>query len=384
VAGAGPAGLVAALLLAREGFEPLLIGPPSPPDPRTIAFMSPSIKLLTHIGIWTTEMQEFCAPLRELHIMDDTGNMVEAPPLRFQAEELGLAAFGWNVPLASLLPALQQEIARLGIHTINSRIARIELSEREVTVQTEAGEHASAPAAIAADGSSSVMREAAGIAIRRWSFDQDALVTQFDHSGPHNDVSTEWHRRGGVFTTVPLPGHRSSLVWLDKPAEIARLMEMPADVLASEIQLASHGTLGLISGVWPCRRFPMRGVAAERYGAKRVYLVGEASHVFPPVGAQGLNMSFRDIGHAVEQMQAHADPGGVDAIAAYNALRVHDVEPRQYAISAVNHTLLAESVLPHALRALGLRALQLMPTLRDYVMREGLSPQTRLPQMMQD
>jgi 2-octaprenyl-6-methoxyphenol hydroxylase len=265
---------------------------------------------------------------------------------------------------------------------IVAKIARVDISEAAITLITDTGETITAQAAIAADGARSMLRAAAGIAVHNWSFDQDAMVANFDHSGQHKDTSTEWHRQGGVFTTVPLPGNHSSLVWLDKPQEIARLMASPLADLAKEIQLASHGTLGLISNVTQPRSFPMRGVSAERYGARRVFLVGEAAHVFPPVGAQGLNISLRDIGHAAELIRDSSDPGTADVLENYDKRRQPDIEPRQLAIGAVNHTLLAESGAPHALRALGLRAMSLVPPLRDYVMREGLSPQSRLPEMM--
>jgi 2-octaprenyl-6-methoxyphenol hydroxylase len=344
--------------------------------------MSPSIRLLERIGVWSGVLSGSCAPLRHLHIFDDTGNMIEAPALRFAASELGLDAFGYNVPLVQLVPALRDVLAKSSAGRIVAKVERVNISETTITLITDAGETITAQAAIAADGARSMLREAAGIAVHNWSFDQDAMVANFDHSGPHDDTSTEWHRQGGVFTTVPLPGRHSSLVWLDKPQEIARLMALPLADLAKEIQLAGHGALGLISNVTKPRSFPMRGVSAERYGARRVFLVGEAAHVFPPVGAQGLNMSLRDIGHAVELIRDATDSGAPDVLENYDKRRKPDIEPRQLAISAVNHTLLAESVAPHALRALGLRVMSLVPPLRDYVMREGLSPQSRLPKMM--
>lgn len=382
VAGAGPAGLVAAALLSHEGVRCVLVGPEAPEDPRTMALMSPSIKLLEHIGVWTGALAGSCAPLRHLHIFDDTGNMIEAPELRFAAKELELDAFGYNVPLAQLVPALGDLLSRSSAERIVAKVTRVDISEATIDVTTDEGQTITAHAVIAADGARSILREAAGIAIRNWSFDQVAMVANFDHSGPHNDTSTEWHRQGGVFTTVPLPGRRSSLVWLDKPQEIKRLMALTLTDLAKEIQLASHGALGLVSNVTQPRHFPMRGVSAESYGARRVFLVGEAAHVFPPVGAQGLNMSLRDIGHAVELIRGASDPGAPDVLKNYDERRKPDIEPRQLAISAVNHTLLAESVAPHALRALGLRVMSLVPSLRDYVVREGLSPQSRLPEIM--
>ena len=38
----------------------------------------------------------------------------------------------------------------------------------------------------------------------------------------------------------------------------------------------------------------MAGLIADRLAAKRTVLVGEAAHILPPIGAQGLNLGFRD------------------------------------------------------------------------------------------
>lgn len=382
VAGAGPAGLAAAALLAREGLPCILVGPEAPDDPRTIALMAPSIKLLAHVGAWNDDLAQRSAPLRHLHINDDTGNLIEAPPLRFAATELGLEAFGYNVPLNVLVPALRAVLAERQVPVISDIVEQVAIEATDVTLSTASGTRLRGQAAIAADGGRSFLRDAAGIAAKSWSFDQEAMVADFDHTGSHGDTSTEWHRLGGVFTTVPLPGRRSSLVWLDKPAEISRLKGLHPAALASEIQLAGHGKLGLISNVSPPRSFPMRGTAAVHHAARRTFLVGEAAHVFPPVGAQGLNMSLRDVGHAVELMRAAKDPGAPEVTAAYDARRKPDVDPRQLAISTINHTLLADSLAPHVVRALGLRIMSLLPPLRDYVMREGLSPQAHLPDVM--
>ena len=40
--------------------------------------------------------------------------------------------------------------------------------------------------------------------------------------------------------------------------------------------------------------FPLAVETARRFGARRVVLVGEAAHVIPPIGAQGLNLGLRD------------------------------------------------------------------------------------------
>ena len=52
VVGGGPAGFAAATLSGLEGMSTLLIAPEAGPDPRTVALMEPSLRLLSRLGIW--------------------------------------------------------------------------------------------------------------------------------------------------------------------------------------------------------------------------------------------------------------------------------------------------------------------------------------------
>jgi 2-octaprenyl-6-methoxyphenol hydroxylase len=379
VAGGGPAGLASACLLAQAGIETICVAPVAPEDPRTTALMAPSIRLLESLCVWTEELRAHCAPLKQLHLLDDTGNMVSAPDLRFSSKEANLPEFGWNVPLGALVPALRDKAAALGVRFVDDEVASADCGEASVSVSTKSGAQVVGSFAVAADGRNSVLRSAASIHAATWAYEQSALITRFSHSRDHEFVSTEWHKLGGPFTTVPLPGKRSALVWMDKPEKIEALLAIEAKALARDIQLQNHGTLGLISDVSKPHVFPMRGVRADRFAAKRVFLAGEAAHVFPPVGAQGLNMSLRDAGHIVDVVTAHDDPGCEAAVVEYDAKRRSDVMPRQVAISAMNHSLLADLLPAHLARAAGLAAVAWLPPLRELAMREGLSPSGGLP-----
>jgi 2-octaprenyl-6-methoxyphenol hydroxylase len=379
VAGGGPAGLAAAVLLAQSGIKTLVVAPKVHTDPRTTALMAPSLRLLACIGAWTPELQQSCAPLRHLHLRDDTGHLVTAPDLRFAAHEANLDAFGWNVPVENLVPSLRKSAEGLGVTFIDGEVETARLLDDYIEVILADGTRIASKFAVAADGRLSPLREAAGIDVDEWSFDQSALVTRFSHSRDHQGVSTEWHKQGGPFTTVPLPGKQSALVWMGKPARIEALKALDIKALAKEIQLESHGELGLISDVFPPHVFAMRGVKARRFAANRTFLVGEAAHVFPPIGAQGLNMSLRDAGHLVDVVLAHPDPGSDAAMAEYETLRRPDVLPRQAAISMMNRSLLADMLPPHLARAAGLAAVALVPPLRKFAIKEGLAPSRNLP-----
>ena len=47
----------------------------------------------------------------------------------------------------------------------------------------------------------------------------------------------------------------------------------------------------------------MTGLTARRLTAPRLALAGEAAHVFPPIGAQGLNLSIRDVAILAECLE---------------------------------------------------------------------------------
>lgn len=382
VAGGGPAGLAAATLLALEGVSTLLVAPEAGPDPRTVALMEPSLRLLARLGVWPGSLSFISSPLLHLDIIDDMGNLISAPRLTFSASEVGLEAFGWNIPLGALIVELRQAALSAGVTIVPETVTATENLGAVAAVDTQSGQRFYGEVLIAADGIESVLRKCAGISVDRWSFDQSALVTTFAHSGPHHGVSTERHRPGGAFTTVPLPGNASSLVWMGPPNIIDSLMFRTGQELAMEIQITTRGTLGLISQVAPPKAFPMRGLRARQFSGNRTLLTGETAHAFPPIGAQGLNMSLRDVGHAVDVVLAHEDAGAPAAMADYQARRTRDITERQAIISAMNQSMLAEFLPLDLMRVGALSAISAFPPLREIVMRQGLAPTGNLPYAM--
>lgn len=384
VTGAGPAGLSAACLLALDGRSVALVAKEQgdATDPRTVALMQPSIRLLMHLGLWPGHMKQATQPLRKLRLVDDTGSLFKAPTITFDPVELGEEAFGWNFPLSILIPALFARAQELGVVFTGSDAAVVHTASDSVSVTTTDGQRLTARVALAADGRNSLLRDAAGIRTNRWSYDQTALATSFDHSGPHDGISTEHHKKAGPFTTVPMPGNRSSLVWMERPARAAELLALSDREIAAEIQIGTHGELGLISNVGSRRLFPMQGLVARDFAKNRIVLVGEAAHVVPPIGAQGLNMSLRDAAQAADLMEGEDDPGNRGILADYDARRRRDVQPRQQVIDLMNRSLLSGYVVMETGRAAGMTLLSQFGPLRRAVMQYGLAPSANLPRVM--
>jgi 2-octaprenyl-6-methoxyphenol hydroxylase len=149
--------------------------------------------------------------------------------------------------------------------------------------------------------------------------------------------------------------------------------------LATEIQLETKGSLGRISDLGPRKLFPMRGQRATTFAAKRCMVIGEAAHVLPPIGAQGLNLSLRDAAQAADLIIGTDDPGAEANLNDYDKLRRADVVPRQQMVNLLNQSLLSSIPAFALARVAGLAAVANFAPLRNLAMRQGLAPSSNLP-----
>lgn len=396
VIGGGPTGLVAALALARLGVPAAVVAPPpaaAAPKPdggparldnRTTALMRPSVTALTRLGVWR-RCRHHAAPLAVMRIVDDTGRLWRAPEVKFAAAEIGLPAFAWNIENRHLVAALWECAATEPLLTrFTAQAASFTAGPSGVAVALTDGTRLDCSLVIAADGRHSLARESAGIAMtsRRWP--QTALTFTFTHARPHHGISTEFHTAHGPFTVVPLPGNRSSLVWMTGSGDAERLAGLDSPALDTEIERRCHSILGRVE-VEPVRgMFEITVATARRFGAGRVAVVGEAAHVFPPIGAQGLNLSLRDAATVAEIAAGIHRHGGDlgDAAADYDRRRRADIMGRTVAVDLLNRSLLSDVLAVQGLRGLGLYALDRIGPLRRSAMREGVAPRAGLPGLM--
>jgi len=387
VVGRGPAGLTAAIALAQGGISTVLAGKLSAKsDNRTTALLAGSVTALDTLGVWNL-CAVYAAPLKVMRIVDDTGRLWRAPEVMFQASEIGLDAFGYNIENRHLTDALEQRARGLpGLRITDDNVISVVKDERTVVVKTRDESILRAPLIIGADGRNSICRAAAAIEMDERRYPQVALTLCVRHSRSHQDTSTEFHTRTGPFTLVPLPGERSSVVWVLDRASAEHIAALDDAELATEIERASHSIVGKIE-VEPGRgQFPLHVATARHFADKRIVLVGEAAHVIPPIGAQGLNMGLRDAATISEvAIAAHRnglDIGNPDVLSRYETMRQADVRSRTLAVDLLNRTLLSDFLPTQGMRGLGLYLIDRIGPLRRAVMREGLGPTSRQPRLM--
>lgn len=384
VVGGGPAGLLSAIALAAAGVETVLIAPLAENDHRTTALLAGSVTALATLGVWEA-CQPYAARLAAIRLIDDSKRLLRAPEVTFAAAEIGLEALGYNIENRHLIAALSARAADVKLPRIVAAALAVTSDASGVTIKFEGGQ-ARVRLAVGADGHRSLCRAAAGIRTNRRAYPQTALTLNLAHDRPHRDTSTEFHTESGPFTLVPLPDKRSSLVCVLSPPRAAELStESDAD-LSAEIERRAHSFLGKIRVEQGRGMFPLAVETARSFARGRIALVGEAAHVVPPIGAQGLNLGLRDAATLAELVadarRRDADVGSPQVLARYDAQRRADVMSRTLAVDLLNRSLLTDFIPAQAARGLSLYIVDRVALLRRALMREGVTPAASQPRLM--
>jgi 2-octaprenyl-6-methoxyphenol hydroxylase len=390
VAGGGVAGLAATAAFASAGFRCICVDPVPPvvsaeaegSDLRSTAFLMPAVRLLEQAGLWQ-RLAPYAAALRLMRIVDAGGaDGAIRETADFVADEIGAPVFGYNLPNWLLRREMVGRIAELDDARLLAPAALQRITPRTdaALVALSTGAQVRAALVVAADGRDSPVREQLGIGARRWGYGQKALVFTVTHTLPHDGVSTEIHRSGGPFTLVPLPdrdgAHQSAIVWMETGPRAAALAAMPEPTFEAALNARACGVLGELRLAGARRAWPIISQIADRLDGPRTALVAEAAHVVPPIGAQGLNMSLRDIctlrDLCLEARRGGGDIGAPALLARYHRLRHPDARLRVAGIDALNRAAMAGTPPLTDLRRAGLHLLHALRPLRRTAMRLGL------------
>ena len=387
IAGGGIAGLSASCAFGAAGFRVVCVDPVLPvtcrdapgADLRSTAFLQPARRFLREAGVWE-RLKPHAVSLKTMRIVD-AGGIESAARVQkdFAAGDIGEESFGYNLPNTRIRAALLERIDELD--TVNFRpgvkLERLLTQPSSAGVVLSDGSKLDARLVIAADGRDSQVRSALGIGRWRHAFGQSALTFAVTHEAPHGNVSTEVHRSGGPFTLVPLPDHEgrpsSAVVWMETGSRAERLSGMdqaPFEQAATERSAGAQGPLTLVTRrtVWP-----IVSQIAHRFYGPRTGLVAEAAHVMPPIGAQGLNTSLRDLNSLLRlSCDAPGRIGEPAMLRRYHCSRYPDVATRIVGVSALNRASMVTHRPLRDARAAGLELIYALGPLRKSLMRLGL------------
>lgn len=305
IVGGGMVGGALGATLAGNGFDVVVLdaGPePMAPSgdefsPRVVALSRASERVLRESGAWPRMPPERVAPYVGMRVWDAAGSPIDDDALAFSAHEIGEANLGHiaenNLVAAAVYEAAQEQ-PTLTWHT-DARVNQISISERAARIETDSGDVISARLVIAADGARSECRDLLGVAVRRGSYEQSAVVTHVTTQDSHQDTAWQRFLPSGPLALLPLADGRSSIVWSTTPEHAEQLVECDQSAFCAQLGKASAGVLGQISDCSQRYTFGLQWLHVERYSGSRFALLGDAAHVVHPLAGLGVNLGLADV-----------------------------------------------------------------------------------------
>jgi len=337
---AGVAGLAVALLEPRA--PQLLSASPGPPDVRVVALSRASERVLTRAGAWARLCGPRLSPYERMRIWHESAAPLSESVLVFDAADVGEPNLGYIVENRLLQGALLEAFAKSGGHIEPAPFTSVEIGDECVRIGTPHG-NLTARLVVGADGARSALRQAVGLTAETAAYGQTAIVATVATTRPHE--ATAWQRfmSDGTLAFLPLADGTSSIVWSADDEVASRLVSAePAD-FAQSLDRASDLALGSTRLVSERVSFPLSRLAAQRYVAQRVALIGDAAHVVHPLAGQGVNLGLLDAATLAQLVAgaaaAREDPGALGVLRAYERWRKSEVAAMATAIDLFDRLL---------------------------------------------
>jgi 2-octaprenyl-6-methoxyphenol hydroxylase len=390
--GGGLVGLALASALDSSGLSAIIVDPANPAlradaafDGRTSAVSSSSMRMLETIGV-VDHLAEVGCPIRRIAVADG----LKPGGLHFDSDdEEPLGFMHENRHLRAALQARAEAGKNLWL-LWKSRVAKVELSGPGVIVALEDGRKLNAPLLVGADGRNSATREAAGINIARWKYDQQAIVSVLRHERPHEHIAYEIFYSTGPFALLPMNddagGHRSAIVWSVPEDDAVGWLSLSDEDFAAEAQAAMGGFLGRIEMLAPRSSYPLGFHHAAQITAERLALVGDAAHAIHPIAGQGLNLGFRDVAALtqvlVEGARLGLDLGNRQLLDRYQRWRSLDALSVAFATDSLTRLYGIPGEAASAIRRFGMGLVSRISPMRSRLMSEARGTSGELPLLL--
>lgn len=336
VVGLGPVGDVLTALASLRGLSVLAIDKsPTPfPLPRAAVFDHEIMRIFQEIGV-ADRILPLCRVPDRYQFRTASGDLL----LDFPAKPLG--AFGWAETYALHQPAveavLRERLGELGATVeLGTTFEELEQDGDGVTATLlRDGERRSVRARylVGCDGSWSPVREALGIKLDDYRFDEPWLVldTIFDEPGDLPIVCQQICDPQRPVTYMAMSGKRFRWEFMLKPGE------EPETMLAD-------ATIRDLVAPWNCADrmqverkaiYRFHGLVAEKWRDGHVLLAGDAAHQMPPFAGQGMCSGIRDAANLAWKLAAVVLGGARESI-----LDTYQVE-REPHVRAIIETAIA-------------------------------------------
>tara|TARA_Y100000590_G_scaffold470506_2_gene665817 strand:+ start:3701 stop:4864 length:1164 start_codon:yes stop_codon:yes gene_type:complete len=371
IIGSGIIGMTCALVLSNiKNIKVTLYGKTTYPSPyKTTAILKTSFDIYQKLGL-LNETNDEITKLTEFIIMDQTSGNNRL--LNFKSKELNLDCFAYNIRDIDLCRILNDKIQEKENIQLNKEfVTHIQNDINEILVKTKNTEE-SYKLIVGADGKNSISRKFAKIHAKKILHNELILITSIKHTGHHNNISYEFHRKGNLVTSVPLSKKESAIIIIDNKKNIKNYTDLV--ILKEYLSGVFNKYLGLIETVNDIKILESEKLTVNKLSNNRTILVGESAHAFPPLGAQGLNLGLRDILSLHKIINSDTeDPGRKVQINKYHLSRWDDIYSKSKSVDLLYKSMMENKKIYQLIRKVGYFGLNKSQRIRRYLLSQGMA-----------
>jgi 2-polyprenylphenol 6-hydroxylase len=373
VIGGGIMGALASLTAAQLGYQVVWFGPKEQgrtdgADARNYALAPLTVDLLQRLGVWSAAEPHSCTVTRMEVFTGDAR-------IDLAATDAGTEFLSMMILHRDLLAALEQavqfrpQITRMESHpdAIKPSMGRVEIEHQGHTLTTQL--------VVGADGARSWVRQQSGILWGQRDYGQQGVVATFRTQSAHGGVATQWFDDGEILALLPLSDpHLVSMVWSTakaNPTSAEAIQEF-----AQRVTDRSQHRFGELTLEGEASSAPLRMILTESQSALRTVLIGDAAHTVHPLAGYGLNLGVQDL-LVLESLwkDAKDDPGVHSLVTAYDKQRRHRVKRVQWGLDILQRLVTQSHPSMQRLRSWGMRLVADIGPLRQFLIRQAISPQ---------
>ncbi|KAA1397622.1 bifunctional 3-(3-hydroxy-phenyl)propionate/3-hydroxycinnamic acid hydroxylase [Aeromicrobium ginsengisoli] len=390
IVGAGPSGVTAAVLLAQEGVDVIVLDRRADvfAQPRAVHLDDEVYRILARIGV-AERFSAISRPSVGLRLLDarhavlaefrrdgdisrhghPQANMFDQPEL-----EALLRARMLEHPRISFRGGVEVNAVSQGVDGV-----RIDLTERE----SGRSETLRASYVLGCDGANSVVRRSIGATMQDLRFEQRWLVVDVNTDvelhqweGVHQVCDTE---RAGTYMRISDRRHRWEFQLGDGEtsddfATVAALLPL----IEPWVGAVPDGDLELVR----VAEYTFRAQLADRWRDGRVFLLGDSAHLTPPFIGQGMGAGLRDAANLAWKLA-----GVIDGTLPERVLETYEQERRPHAAQMIRLAIIVGTAMTRGgrpgdlMRRVVVPRLRLVPGLREKVL-DSATPRLRTTVMV--